>query len=233
MRFWPLLGDQAQALNGKLYVMGAGWNLIGPGAVPFALAGVLELEWDEANRPHRLQIELLTEDGRPVMIPTPTGERSVQIEADAEVGRPPGTRPGTPFNVPIAINLGPLPRFRRCVWLAVLLGLLVSVSSCGGGGSSTGPSVDLTGNYVGTQHTSGGSTTTLRMSLTQSGNAIGGSVNGGTFSGTVSGSNFSGRATFSGGKCDFSGQATNGGLTITGTFACSDGSSGTFALNRV
>ena len=109
MRFWPLLADHAQALNCKLYLMGGGWNVIGPGPATMALAGVLELECDEANRPQRLQIELLSEDGRPVMIPTATGDRAVQIEADVEVGRPPGTRPGTPFNLPIAINLGPLP----------------------------------------------------------------------------------------------------------------------------
>ncbi len=109
MRFWPLLGDHAQALNGKLYVMGAGWNVTGPDPVSAALAGILELDWNEANQPQQLRIELLTEDGHAVMIPTPTGDRAVEIGGAVEVGRPPGTRAGTSFNVPIAINVGPLP----------------------------------------------------------------------------------------------------------------------------
>jgi hypothetical protein len=74
-----------------------------------ALAGILELEWHEANQPKRIHIQLLNEDGSPVSIPTPTGDRPFEIEANVEVGRPPGTRPGTSFNVPIAINLPPLP----------------------------------------------------------------------------------------------------------------------------
>jgi hypothetical protein len=109
VRFWPLLADHAQALGGKLYLMGAGWNVIGPAPTPMALAGILELDWDEANQPRQLRIELLTEDGQPVLVPTPTGDRPVELSAAVEVGRPPGTRAGTSFNIPVAINVGPLP----------------------------------------------------------------------------------------------------------------------------
>jgi hypothetical protein len=109
VRFWPLLADSAQGVGGKLYVLGGGWNVTGPAPAPCALAGIVELEWDEANQPKRLRAELLTEDGHPVMVATPTGDRAVEIEVAVEVGRPPGTRVGTLFNVPIAINLGPLP----------------------------------------------------------------------------------------------------------------------------
>lgn len=109
MRFWPLLADHAQALSGKLYVMGAGWNVSGPAPTTMALAGILELEWDEANEPKALRIELLTEDGQPVAIPTLTGNRPVVFEGNVEVGRPAGTRRGSRFNIPIAMNIGPLP----------------------------------------------------------------------------------------------------------------------------
>ena len=109
MRFWPLLADHAQALGGKLYVMGAGWNVTGPAPAPMALAGILELDWDEANESKALRIELLTEDGRPVAVPTPTGDRPVVIETTVEVGRPVGTRRGSLFNIPIAINIGLMP----------------------------------------------------------------------------------------------------------------------------
>jgi hypothetical protein len=118
LRFWPLLADHAQALGGKLYVMGGGWNVTGPGPSSFALAGVLELDWHEANQPRRLRIELLTEDGRPVEVQTPIGQHPVLIEANVEVGRPPGVPQGTAFNVPIAINVPPipLPPGGRFVW---------------------------------------------------------------------------------------------------------------------
>lgn len=109
MRFWPLLADSAQALGGKLYLLGGGWNATGGGALTGALAGILELDWHEANQRRHLRIELLTEDGHPVTVATPTGDRPVVIEGDVEVGRPPGARAGTPFNVPIAINFGPMP----------------------------------------------------------------------------------------------------------------------------
>lgn len=118
MRFWPLLADHAQGLAGKLYVMGAGWNVTGPAPAPMALAGILELDWDEANAPKALRIELLTEDGGPVVVPTPEGDRPLVIETSVEVGRPPGTRPGSLFNVPIAINIGllPIPPGAGYVW---------------------------------------------------------------------------------------------------------------------
>jgi len=118
MRFWPLLADHAQAVGGKLYAMGAGWNVMGPQPTSLALGGVLELDWDEANKPHQFKAELLTEDGQPVLLPTPTGEQPAVVGITVEVGRPPGARPGTPFNVPIAINLVaiPIPPGGRFVW---------------------------------------------------------------------------------------------------------------------
>jgi hypothetical protein len=109
VRFWPLLADHAQALGGKLYVMGAGWNVTGPAPTMFALAGIVELDWNEANEARHLQIRLLTEDGQPVTAPTPMGERPVELGMNIEVGRPAGTPRGTSFNVPFAINVGPVP----------------------------------------------------------------------------------------------------------------------------
>jgi hypothetical protein len=79
---------------------------------------VLELEWDEANRPKHIKVELLTEDGAAITVPAPIGEIPFVLELNVEVGRPPGTRPGSPFNVPIALNLGPitLAAAGRYVW---------------------------------------------------------------------------------------------------------------------
>jgi hypothetical protein len=43
------------------------------------------------------------------MVPTAVGDKAVEFQARFEAGRPPGIRPGSTLNVPLAINLGPLP----------------------------------------------------------------------------------------------------------------------------
>ncbi len=113
-----LLADFAEAINGKLYVMGGGWSVTGPMPTPFAIALKLEVPWNETNRKHRLQIALLDPDFHPVHAPTPAGPASVVIGGDFEVGRPVGLLPGTPIDVPLAFNIGPIPLEpgKRYVW---------------------------------------------------------------------------------------------------------------------
>ena len=109
MKVTMLLCDSAQAVNGKLYILGGGWTLTGPGPAPSALAIQIDVPWDEANRQHRLHLALVTDDGKPIQIPTPEGERPVEIAAEFEVGRPAGHRVGAPLSVVMGINIGPLP----------------------------------------------------------------------------------------------------------------------------
>jgi hypothetical protein len=118
MKVTMLLADAVQAVEGKLYILGGGWSIIGPEPNPMAIAIKVEVPWTEANRRHVLQLNLLDEDGRAVMVPTPIGDRPVELSAEFEVGRPAGLRAGTPLDVPLAINLGPLPLQpdRRYVW---------------------------------------------------------------------------------------------------------------------
>jgi hypothetical protein len=104
-----LLCDAAQAVNGKLYILGAGWNMTGPDPSPSAIAFHIDVPWDQANRKHRLTIHLVTEDGQPALVPTPTGERPAEVMAEFEVGRPPGHRPGSALSVVLAVNIGPIP----------------------------------------------------------------------------------------------------------------------------
>jgi hypothetical protein len=103
-----LLADAAQAIDNKLYVLGGGWSITGPDATPSALAIALKVPWDEANEPHELRIELVDSDGAPILVTAPEGERPLVIESQFEVGRPPGLRPGTPIDLALAINLGPV-----------------------------------------------------------------------------------------------------------------------------
>ena len=44
-----------------------------------------------------------------MFVATDRGRRPVVIEAEFEVGRAPGAKPGTPITVPFALNLGPQP----------------------------------------------------------------------------------------------------------------------------
>jgi hypothetical protein len=41
-----LLADAAQAVEGKLYLLGAGWRFIGPAPQPTALACLFEVDWN-------------------------------------------------------------------------------------------------------------------------------------------------------------------------------------------
>ena len=109
MKVTILLADSVQTVEGKLYILGGGWNIIGPAPSPFALALVIEVDWNESNEEHDLLLELLDIDGRTVQIPTPAGDKPCTINSKFEVGRPPGLRPGTPLNIPIVINMGPIP----------------------------------------------------------------------------------------------------------------------------
>jgi hypothetical protein len=98
-----LLCDHAEAINGKLYIMGAAWNLLqAPGqAITVALAIVVKVAWDEADQPHELIAQLLDGDGNPIVI---NGE-PVAPSGQFELGRPAGLKPGSTLNMPLAFNL--------------------------------------------------------------------------------------------------------------------------------
>ncbi len=96
-----LLCDAAQEVGGKLYVLGAGWTgLTQPDApASMALAVILHFEWTETNQRHQVEIELQTDDG----VPWETTEgQPLRVTTSVEVGRPPGVKPGTELNAPLA-----------------------------------------------------------------------------------------------------------------------------------
>jgi hypothetical protein len=109
MKVTLLLADAAQAVGGKLYILGGGWSIIGPDPSPMAIAIKIEVPWTEANVRHGLRLALFDEDERPVVIPTQTGEQPFEFHIPFEVGRPAGLQAGTPLDVTLAINMGPFP----------------------------------------------------------------------------------------------------------------------------
>jgi len=104
-----MLADSAQAVGGKLYILGGGWSQTGPMPSPSAVAMKFDVPWDQANHRFRVLLELLTADGDPVMIPGPEGEQPLRVEGQLETGRPPGLKQGSPLDAVMALNFGPVP----------------------------------------------------------------------------------------------------------------------------
>lgn len=104
-----LLCDHVAVADGKLYIAGGGWSVKGPAPMPSGIAILFGVPWDQANHAHHLRLTLERQDGGPVMQQNELGQsQPVEIEADFEVGRPPGLARGTDLDLPLALNLPPL-----------------------------------------------------------------------------------------------------------------------------
>lgn len=119
-----MLCDAAQVAAGKLFILGGGWSVTGPEPAPSAIAVKIEIDWNEAENNHHWELFLSDEDGVPLIIPTPEGDQPVEVRGDFEVGRPEGSIPGSPVDLPLAVNIGPLPleQGKRYVWRLVIDG---------------------------------------------------------------------------------------------------------------
>jgi len=88
-RDYLILADRAEAVNGKLYIVGGGWDRVGmfqiPGPADFDVALGVLVGYNETNVPHQVQLALEDEDNKPVLPP---------INAQFEVGKPPGMKVG-------------------------------------------------------------------------------------------------------------------------------------------
>jgi hypothetical protein len=102
-----MLADHAQAVAGKLYISGGGWSVTGPAPTAFAIALDIKVPWREINVDHRLSLELVDADGRPVEVETPNGPQPLRLEGTFQATPAPGIRPGTPIDVPLAFNFQP------------------------------------------------------------------------------------------------------------------------------
>ncbi len=104
-----MLCDAAQVADGKLYILGGGWSITGPDPAPSAIAIKIEVDWNEADAEHHWELYVVDADGKEVGVETPDGTLMIEIRGDFQVGRPDGVPPGSPIDLPLAINLGPLP----------------------------------------------------------------------------------------------------------------------------
>jgi hypothetical protein len=104
-----LLADYAVVTDGKLTVVGGGWSQTGPEPSAFGIALLIQVPWDQANTVHTFSVELLDTDGAEVVVDGEEGDQAVAFGGEFEVGRPPGIKPGTPLDFPVAVNSSPLP----------------------------------------------------------------------------------------------------------------------------
>ncbi len=104
-----ILADYAVVSDGKLTIVGGGWSQTGPEPSAFGIGLLIQVPWDQANTRHNFTVELLDADGAEVVLETEEDEQSVAFGGEFEVGRPPGLKPGTPLDFPVAVNSTPLP----------------------------------------------------------------------------------------------------------------------------
>jgi Family of unknown function (DUF6941) len=114
-----VLCDSAVVAEGKLYVQGGGWNILGTQQFPFiqpriSLGAVVTVPYTMTNQNHMLAIQLRNEDNESVAIGPPVendGEvqRPMQIGAQFNIGRPAILQAGDSQMLPFAVNLDQLP----------------------------------------------------------------------------------------------------------------------------
>jgi hypothetical protein len=84
-----LLADHSESVNGKLYMVGGGWNMLRLPELPhewgFHISLGLDVGWDETNTSHTLLVNVQDPDGV---------ELGEGLSAEFEAGRPPGMPAG-------------------------------------------------------------------------------------------------------------------------------------------
>jgi hypothetical protein len=98
-----IVADRAEAINGKLYMMGGGWDQVAvvdfARPVPFTIAVGIAIPWNATNQDHRLQVAVADEDGT----------RIFGVDGGFKVGRPPqlpqGANQRTILAIPVAAVL--------------------------------------------------------------------------------------------------------------------------------
>jgi hypothetical protein len=102
-----LLCDAAQVVAGKLYLLGGGWSVAGPGPVPTAIAVRVEVPPNAVGTSHHFELALVDADGAPVEPVGGSGQ--IALMGDFVAGPPEQAPPGTPSEICMAFNLGVLP----------------------------------------------------------------------------------------------------------------------------
>jgi hypothetical protein len=110
------LADSIVSAEGKLYVQGAGWNMMYAASFPFrhsriGIGVIIHVPYTATNQTHNLEVHIEDSDGHvlqlgdaPPGVETDDGKIS-RLSGDFNVGRPPLLPPGDSQIVPFAINI--------------------------------------------------------------------------------------------------------------------------------
>lgn len=117
MQIDAILCNHAEAVNNLLYIAGGGIDIVfvPPGASPpypanLGIGIMATVPWDQTNQQHQIDIQLITEDGKPIEVPVGLeGMRPLHARLAINVGRPAGITIGDEQHVCLAANLPALP----------------------------------------------------------------------------------------------------------------------------
>ena len=95
-----ILADSAEVINGKLYMLGGGWDALTinsgfPRIFPVSIAVAFRVPWNDTNQPHAFAVEVQDADGKAL----------ASVTGDFEVGRPAGIPAGLTQITQIAVRL--------------------------------------------------------------------------------------------------------------------------------
>jgi hypothetical protein len=94
-----MLTDHSEVLNGKVYAMGGGWNMLHFPELPtehaFGIAFGLDVPWDQTNERHTLHLQVDDPDGQRL------GD---EFSLEFETGRPPGLLAGQDQRIVLSLN---------------------------------------------------------------------------------------------------------------------------------
>ena len=124
MEIDAFLADAAEAVNGKIYALGIGWNILQTMHLPtvhprIALGITIHVPYTATNQNHKLAVRLEDEDGQAIPLgeqpsasPDEPPQRVMELGGDFNVGRPPLLPPGDEQVITLALNVNGM-KFER------------------------------------------------------------------------------------------------------------------------
>jgi hypothetical protein len=124
MEINAFLADAAEAINGKIYALGIGWNIVQtmqfPTVHPRMSIGItIHVPYTATNQNHKLIVRLEDEDGHPIPLgdqpsatPDDPPQPVTELGGEFNVGRPPLLPPGDEQVVSLTMTINGL-KFER------------------------------------------------------------------------------------------------------------------------
>lgn len=109
MKGWLILADAATVEGGKLFILGGGIYIAGPGPINMGVALQVMIPWESRTRRLTARIHLKDGNGQDVLVPGPRGPAPLMVQAEFEVAPSPGTPAGSEIPFAFAFNAAGLP----------------------------------------------------------------------------------------------------------------------------